>query len=553
MFDVRMPQLGETVTEGTITRWFKKPGDVVAVDEPLFEVSTDKVDTEVPAPAAGVLTSVMVAEGETVAVGSVVCSLAAAGEFARTQVAPSEATIPQVVQWADERRAVTADVVVDQPAGSLDQSFPAPAGPPAVGGPGAGWKLVAPEPVLAVPVVEPTVVQVQPEPKRPTTVVPPVADTHLDGPLGAAVAAGADVSFEAALGAARPSQQALMLSPVVRALIADHGIDPAAIAGTGSAGRITRQDVMAYIDATVRGTASACADIDMSHVDERSQTARTVDVKTEHEVTAVTSTVSGGVVQPAWTVSREHVPAPVATSGTGPVPVSFESAREQVESVLIQPATVRLEDAVSAGGMVAPVRLAPVEQVAAVACAAQIDVDFTAVVEGFAAAFPATQDAKSAAVVFAICEALTRYPHHHVGRFASGRPVVDVVVERFASSLSAGSVSSVMSAESKLVRALIKELAASTAGPCTQEPGMVKLVSTGSAVVFPADAAALTFCVGDVRRTLVVDDTSGVAVRFVGRMSVTVSQRPAAATAAVELLTAVRDVLESRRWAAEPV
>ncbi|MGA9078502.1 MAG: biotin/lipoyl-containing protein, partial [Acidimicrobiales bacterium] len=70
MADITMPQLGETVTEGTILRWLKKVGDQVALDEPLFEVSTDKVDSEVPSPFAGVLSEIIVAEGQTVAVGS---------------------------------------------------------------------------------------------------------------------------------------------------------------------------------------------------------------------------------------------------------------------------------------------------------------------------------------------------------------------------------------------------------------------------------------------------------------------------------------------------
>src|SRR4029450_12103847 len=70
MADVEMPQLGETVTEGTITQWFKAVGDRVEVDEPLFEVSTDKVDSEVPSPAAGVLAEILVPEGETVDVGT---------------------------------------------------------------------------------------------------------------------------------------------------------------------------------------------------------------------------------------------------------------------------------------------------------------------------------------------------------------------------------------------------------------------------------------------------------------------------------------------------
>ena len=70
MADVMMPQLGETVTEGTITRWMKSVGDAVERDEPLFEVSTDKVDSEVPSPAAGVLSEILVAEGDTVDVGT---------------------------------------------------------------------------------------------------------------------------------------------------------------------------------------------------------------------------------------------------------------------------------------------------------------------------------------------------------------------------------------------------------------------------------------------------------------------------------------------------
>ena len=80
MANVEMPQLGETVTEGTITRWFKQIGDSVAVDEVLFEVSTDKVDSEVPSPAAGVLTEILVPEGETVEGGAVLLRFEEIGE-----------------------------------------------------------------------------------------------------------------------------------------------------------------------------------------------------------------------------------------------------------------------------------------------------------------------------------------------------------------------------------------------------------------------------------------------------------------------------------------
>ena len=94
MAEITLPQLGETVTEGTITRWFKKVGDTIAADEPLFEVSTDKVDTEVPSPIAGVLTEIRVAEGETVAVGTVIAVVGGAGAAPAPTPAPVAAPAP---------------------------------------------------------------------------------------------------------------------------------------------------------------------------------------------------------------------------------------------------------------------------------------------------------------------------------------------------------------------------------------------------------------------------------------------------------------------------
>jgi len=94
MAEITLPQLGETVTEGTITRWFKKVGDTIAADEPLFEVSTDKIDTEVPSPIAGVLTEIRVAEGETVAVGTVIAVVGGAGAAPAPTPAPVAAPAP---------------------------------------------------------------------------------------------------------------------------------------------------------------------------------------------------------------------------------------------------------------------------------------------------------------------------------------------------------------------------------------------------------------------------------------------------------------------------
>src|SRR6266550_9512580 len=84
-----MPQLGETVTEGTITRWFKQVGESIAADEPLFEVSTDKVDSEVPAPAAGVISEILVPEGDTVPVGARLAVISDSVASAATGAAPA--------------------------------------------------------------------------------------------------------------------------------------------------------------------------------------------------------------------------------------------------------------------------------------------------------------------------------------------------------------------------------------------------------------------------------------------------------------------------------
>ena len=181
MADITLPQLGETVTEGTITRWFKKVGDTVSADEPLFEVSTDKVDTEVPSPISGTLTEIRVAEGDTVPVGTVIAVVGAAG------AAPAPTSAPAPVAAAPAPVAVAPTPVV-APA-------PAPAPAPVV---------VAPAPAPAPAVAAPA----------------PVATSNK------------------------------LLSPVVRRLVAEHGIDVNALVGSGPGGRITREDVLDHIDRT---------------------------------------------------------------------------------------------------------------------------------------------------------------------------------------------------------------------------------------------------------------------------------------------------------------
>ena len=170
MIDVVMPQMGESIVEGTLTKWLKKPGEHVERDEPLFEISTDKVDTEIPAPAAGVLSQVLVEEGKTVAISTVV--------------------------------------------GKIDES--------------AGNGATAPPPQAAAPPppkVEPPAAKA-PEPPRPAP--PPVPEPEAQS---------------------EPELPGGPLSPLVRKMAREYNIDLRQVKGTGAGGRITKQDLEAYMSA----------------------------------------------------------------------------------------------------------------------------------------------------------------------------------------------------------------------------------------------------------------------------------------------------------------
>jgi 2-oxoglutarate dehydrogenase E2 component (dihydrolipoamide succinyltransferase) len=197
-----MPQLGETVTEGTITKWYKAVGDQVARDEPLFEVSTDKVDSEVPSPAAGVLTAILVEEGDTVDVGA---KLAVIGDEAPAGGDGAEAGGAA----APERAAAAASAT---PAAAPENGSAPPRAETATAGDRAA--SVADERPASDHTGDPS-----PEPTSEPRPAP-----------GAGRVGGGKV-----------------LSPVVRKLLNEHSIDPTTVNGTGLGGRITRSDVEAAI------------------------------------------------------------------------------------------------------------------------------------------------------------------------------------------------------------------------------------------------------------------------------------------------------------------
>src|SRR5262247_3990563 len=142
--DVVMPQMGVSVSEGTVSKWLKSEGDAVVADEPLLEISTDKVDTEVPSPGEGVLAHIMVQEGQTVDVGTVLAVIAPEG--AQVQAPAEEPPAPATQEAADEAMAAASEGVgeVAPQAAAPAPPAPAPAAPPEAAPSGNGRTFVSP-------------------------------------------------------------------------------------------------------------------------------------------------------------------------------------------------------------------------------------------------------------------------------------------------------------------------------------------------------------------------------------------------------------------------
>jgi len=332
---VSMPQLGESVTEGTVTRWLKKEGERVEADEPLLEVSTDKVDTEIPSPVSGILRGITVAEDETVAVGAELAVIDETGDGAgpAAEAAPAQAPTPEAAPAqapaaepeyqapaaqeyqqaappaqeyqapaaqeyqqaaapaqeyqapaAQEYQAPAQEYQQAAPAQEYQQAAPpgtgpapgyepagqpdvssvftpaapaeqAPAAPPAEQAPAAPAEQAPAAPVAdAVPAAPPPQVPpAQPAPPAPEPAAPPAAAAAPPAPEPAAPPAAAAAPAAAPAPAAEAEPTAIPLpsaadgpyvTPLVRKLAAEHGVDLAAVTGTGVGGRIRKQDVL---------------------------------------------------------------------------------------------------------------------------------------------------------------------------------------------------------------------------------------------------------------------------------------------------------------------
>jgi 2-oxoglutarate dehydrogenase E2 component (dihydrolipoamide succinyltransferase) len=229
--DVVMPQMGVSVSEGTITRWLKQEGEQVEADEPLLEISTDKVDTEVPSPASGTLTQVLVQEGETVDVGT---KLAQIGGSAAAAEAPAPAAEPEA---------------------------PAPAAEEA------------------------------PEPEAPAPAAPEPAAAPAPAPAASAPT-GNGKAF---------------VSPVVARIAGEHGIDPSQVPGTGSGGRVTKKDILAFVES---GGAEAAGTESASTTQQPQEAAPAAPAQPEAP--------AAPAAPPAEAPAKPAAPAPVAASETLP-------------------------------------------------------------------------------------------------------------------------------------------------------------------------------------------------------------------------------------------
>jgi pyruvate dehydrogenase E2 component (dihydrolipoamide acetyltransferase) len=216
--EVKMPQMGESIAEGTIVKWLKHVGDSVKRDEPLFEISTDKVDAEIPAPSSGVLSEIKVQEGETVAVNTVVAVING-GEAKPAEASKEAAPAPKQEPKQEPKQAEPAPPVKQEQKPAPKQTEPAP----------PETKPEAPPASASQPATSSSVPQATP-----------------------AATADADASSKEELRRTRSS-------PLVRKVAEEQGIDISQIEGTGIGGRVTKQDILSFIENRGAGEKASAA------------------------------------------------------------------------------------------------------------------------------------------------------------------------------------------------------------------------------------------------------------------------------------------------------
>ena len=266
MTTIKMPQLGESVTEGTIERWLVKEGDTVAQYDPLFEVVTDKVNAEVPAEVAGTITKIMVPDGETVKVGTALAEISAEGDGATPEPSAAEAAAEAPVPEAPAPEAAPDAALQSEPA----QAEAEPA-------------------------------QAEAEPTQPEMQAQPAAAAvpKQEAPAATAVEAQPTSTAE--------SNGSVRMTPAVRRLVREHNVDISKLRGSGAGGRVTRDDVLAFVEGGAQAQPAAPGPQPQAPAAQQPQAA---------------AAPAPAVATSAPTATPQPVPAPPATAAfAGPAPV----------------------------------------------------------------------------------------------------------------------------------------------------------------------------------------------------------------------------------------
>ncbi len=482
MADIEMPQLGESVTEGTITKWFKEVGEQIGEDEVLFEVSTDKVDSEVPSPSGGYLAEILVPEGETVDVGTRLAVL--------TDAPPDGA---QGGGGEAEQGDGAQSTEADEPAGE-PQPEPAPA---------------------AEAPAEPDATEAE-EDAEP--------DRRPQGKAEGATRTGEGSGTGPSGGAPSGANAGKLLSPVVRRLVNEHGLDPDAIEGTGAGGRITRNDVLRVVEGGVveggDGRAAAPARQERSPAPERAAP--------ERAAAAPAATAGhGDTVEPLTNIRRHTGEHMVRSKATSPhVLMAIEVDYEGVERVRQAHRSHFRDD------------------------------------EGFGLTYlPFTSRA--------VIDAIDEYPHVNAS-VGEGELIIHndinlgIAVDLDLEGLI---VPVIQAADAKRLRAIAREvsdLAARarskklsaddiTGGTFTiTNPGPFGTFMTGAIINQPQVAILSTD--GVKRRPVVValpDGSEGIAIHSVGYLTLQFDHRAFDGAYAAAFLGRIRDIIETRDWEGE--
>jgi 2-oxoglutarate dehydrogenase E2 component (dihydrolipoamide succinyltransferase) len=505
-----MPQLGETVTEGTITRWMKQVGDQVAEDEVLFEVSTDKVDSEVPSPVSGYISEILVPEGDTVDVGTklaVISSEAPAEGSSGDGAAAPVAEAPAAVAEAPEPDTTPEPAAETAPAAATE----APA-----------EDIEEPE---AAPQAQP---QPQPAAQRPTS----------GGPAGGGGTRPADDRPPN-----RPADgggSGKVLSPVVRRLIAEHGLDPSQIQGTGAGGRITRADVLSIID---RQSAAPSGGNGTTKTAEPAAPAPAGPAKTA-------APAQPAPAQPVPTATKEIAP-PVVAAGDRDTVVPFTNIRRRTAEHMV------MSKRTSAHTVVAmEVDYSAVEKVR------QLQKDRFREVEGFGLTYLPF-------ISRAVIDAVEEWPNVNssvgddqliVHNYVNLGIAVDLNFEGLL-------VPVIHDADGKRLRAIAREIS-TLAGRARTKKLTMDDISGGTFTITNAGPFGTLFTVpvinqpqvailatDGVRKKPVVvelpDGTDSIAVHPIGNLVLSFDHRAFDGAYAAAFMGTVKEILETRDWAAE--